>query len=693
MEAVQNPTNPIYKALTQNSDIIIAIAVIVILVLMIIPLPTWTLDILLTMNITFAIVVLMVALYIVKPLDLAVFPGLLLILTLFRLALNVASTRLILGQAYAGKVIEAFGTYVVKGNYIVGFIIFLLLVIINFLVIVKGAGRIAEVAARFVLDAMPGKQMAIDADLNAGIITDEEARQRRMEIGKEAEFYGAMDGASKFVRGDAIAGLIITGINIIGGFLIGVAQLGLSFSEAIQTYTRLTIGDGLVSQIPALVISTSAGMVVTRAATEANLGYDLQKQILAQPKALFIAAGALLFFGIAPGLPLLPFLMLAVIAGVLGYFSRQDILERKRKEIEREAPPPEAEERVESYLQVDPLELEIGYGLIPLVDVEQGGDLLGRITTLRKQVALDIGIIVPPIRIRDNIQLGSNSYVIKIKGIEVAKGEIMPGYYLAMNPGTVEKEIEGIKTTEPAFGLPAYWITEEQKEQAELAGYTVVEASAVIATHLMEIIKANADQILGRQDTQTLLNNLKADYPAVVDELVPGLLSVGAVQKVLQNLLREKIPIRDLVTILEALGDYAPTTKDVDALTEAVRQRLSKVITNLYKDEEGKIHAITLDPAIENQIENAIKEATSTGVPVTLPPGTMKKIIDDFSRDIEEMISKGYTPLVVTNPRIRLYLRRLIEPVFPNLMVISTSEITPTVQIESIGGESTENAD
>jgi len=529
--------------------------------------------------------------------------------------------------------------------------------------------------------------MSIDADLNAGIITDEEARSRREEIGKEAEFYGAMDGASKFVRGDAIAGLVITAINIVGGLIIGLAQMGLPFSEAVRTYTRLTIGDGLVTQIPALVVSTSAGMVVTRAATEASLGFDLQKQILRQPKALFIAAGALLFFGIAPGLPLLPFLILAILAGTMGYFSRQDILERQRKEVEKEAPPPEVEEKVESYLQVDQIELEIGYGLIPLVDSEQGGDLLGRITTLRKQVALEIGIIVPPIRIRDNIQLGSNDYLIKIKGIELAKGEVMPGYYLAMNPGTVEKEIEGMKTTEPAFGLPAYWITEEQKEQAELAGYTVVEASAVIATHLMEIVKDNADQLLGRQDTKGLLDNLKTDYPAVVDELVPGQVSLGTVQKVLQNLLKEKIPIRDLVTILEAIGDYAPITKDVDALTEYVRQNLNKTITKLYEDEEGKIHVMGIDPQIENVIERAIKDAISTGAPVSIPPDTMKELIDHLSKHIEEMISKGYTPLVITNPKIRLYVRRLLEPVFPNLMVISTSEITPTVEVEVIGGE------
>ncbi len=432
----QKTTNPILSTITKSSDLFLAISIIVILALMIIPLPTWTLDIFLTISISISLVVLMITMYIVKPLDLAVFPGLLLILTLFRLALNVASTRLILGQAYAGRVIEAFGTFVVKGNYIVGFIIFLVLVLINFLVIVKGSGRIAEVAARFTLDAMPGKQMAIDADLNAGIINETEARQRRVEISREAEFYGAMDGASKFVKGDAIAALIITAINIVGGLIIGVAQSGMSFSDAVQTYTLLTIGDGLVSQIPSLIISTSAGIIVTRAASDENLGKDLQKQLFAQPKALFVASGALFFFGVTPGLPMTPFFILSVLIGILGYVSLQAEHEKKMVVEEEQEELPEVEETIESYLQVDPMELEIGYGLIPLVDVEQNGDLLTRITTMRKQIAMELGIIVPPIRIRDNIQLGANDYVIKIRGIDIAKGQVLMGQLLAMNPGT-----------------------------------------------------------------------------------------------------------------------------------------------------------------------------------------------------------------------------------------------------------------
>jgi len=680
--------NPIYKTLTKNSDIALAIAVIGIITLMMVPLPTWMLDILLTFNITFSLVVLMVSLYIIHPLDIAVFPGLLLILTLFRLSLNVASTRLILSQAYAGKVIQAFGTYVVRGNYVVGFIIFIILVVINFLVIVKGAGRIAEVAARFTLDAMPGKQMAIDADLNAGTITDEEARMRRLEISREAEFHGAMDGAAKFVRGDAIAGLIIYGVNILAGFFIGVVQLNMPFMQAIQTYTTLTIGDGLVTQIPALVVSTSAGLIVTRAAAEANLGADLQKQLFAQPKALYIAAGALFFFGLAPGMPMVPFFILGGLAAVFAYFSAQAKKVEREKVLAAVPPKPEPEEKIESYLQVDSLELEIGYGLIPLVDVEQGGDLLGRIKTMRKQIAVEMGFIVPPIRIRDNIRLGTNQYIIKIRGVEIVRYEVFPGMYLAMNPGTATQELTGKKTTEPAFGLTAYWIEEISKEEAELAGYTVVEASAVIATHLMEIIKNNAANIVSRQDTKTLLDNIKKDNPAIVDEVIPQL-SIGAVHKVLQNLLHEKIPIKDMITILETLGDYIPTTRDVNILTEFVRQELKHTISQMVTSDDGKIHTLTLDPRNEHQIEEAVRRAAQTGGIVSIPPDDMQKLIKAVSQKIDEMISKGYTPIIITSPGIRMHLRSMIEPVLPGLVVLSYSELTPTVQVVSEGGVST----
>jgi len=680
--------NPVYKILTQNSDVLLAVAVICILILMIIPLPTWLLDILLTFNITFSLVVLMVALYVIKPLEFAVFPGLLLIMTLLRLGLNVASTRLILGQANAGEVIRAFGSYVVRGNYVVGFIIFIILVVINFLVIVKGAGRIAEVAARFTLDAMPGKQMAIDADLNAGTITDEEARLRRVEISRESEFYGAMDGAAKFVRGDAIAGIIITLVNILGGFMIGIVQLSMSFSESIQTYSMLTIGDGLVSQIPALIVSTSAGIIVTRAASEDNIGMDIQRQLLSQPKALFIASGALFFFGIAPGLPLIPFIILATAAGLMGYFSMQAQRAEAERAAEKVAVPPAPEEKIESYLQVDPLELEIGYGIIPLVDVEQGGDLLGRITTMRKQIAVEMGFIVPPIRIRDNIQLGTNEYVIKIRGAEISRNEVFPGMYLAMNPGTAAKELEGTKTVEPAFGLTAYWVGEDKKEEAELAGYTVVEASAVIATHLMEIIKNNADKIIGRQDVKALIDNIKQDFPAVVDEVIPQL-SIGAVQKVIQNLLREKIPIRDLVTILETLADFIPMTRDVTILTEYVRQALGATLTSMYCADDGKIHAATLDPRNEQMIDEAARQAAQTGGSISLPPDVIQKLLQRLSEKVNEMITKGYSPIIITSPAIRAQFRALIEQAIPGIVVLSYSELTPTVQVESEGGIST----
>ncbi|MFC1725980.1 flagellar biosynthesis protein FlhA [candidate division KSB1 bacterium] len=679
-------TNPVFAGISKNSDVIMAVAIISVLVFMIIPIPTWMLDILLTMSITSSMIVLMVSIYITSPLELAVFPGLLLIMTLFRLSLNIASTRLILGYGFAGKIIKAFGSFVVAGNYVVGFIIFLILVLINFVVIVKGAGRIAEVAARFTLDAMPGKQMAIDADLNAGIINEDEARTRRKEIAREAEFHGAMDGASKFVKGDAIAGIIITVINIIGGFIIGMVQGGLSFGEAIETYTLLTVGDGLVSQIPSLIISTSAGMIVTRAAAESNLGEDVQKQILAQPKALLIAGGTLLFFGMTPGLPMAPFFILSAIVLTLGFISRRIKIDKEAREVEEEVMEEPVEDRIESYLQVDPMELEIGYGLIPLVDVEQDGDLLNRITSLRKQVALEVGFVVPPIRIRDNIQLGANDYIIKIRGIEIAKGQSIPGSFLAMNPGTATEEIEGKATVEPAFGLPAYWISDGEKDKAEMAGYTVVEAAAVIATHLIEVVKNNAQKILSRQDTRTLMDGLKEEHATLVEEVVPNLLSVGGIQKILQNLLRERVPIRDMVTILETIADYAPLSKDTLLLTEYVRQALSSTISGQYMDENRVIKALSLDPKIEQLIEETVKQAQKMGTGFSLAPDVINKLYTALSKSIETLLEKGLTPIVICSPSIRQYFRRIIDPAFPNLVIISYNELTPDVQVETVGG-------
>ena len=590
----------------KNSDIVLAAGVILILALMILPIPAMLLDVLLALNITAAILILLVSMYINSPLELSVFPGMLLLLTIFRLSLNVASTRLILGEGYAGEVINAFGSFVVKGNYVVGFVIFLILVLIQFIVIVKGAGRISEVAARFTLDAMPGKQMAIDADMNAGLINEIEARERRSQIAREAEFFGAMDGASKFVKGDAIAGLLINIINILGGFIIGVAQKGLSFTDALHNYTLLTVGDGLVTQIPALVVATAAGMVVTRGGSGTQLDKEIRTQLFGRPKALLIASGALFLFAIVPGLPTLPFLLLSGLAGSAGYVTMHD------KPVKKKAAPvspvaEKKEERVEDYVQVDSLELEIGYGLISLVDNTQGGDLFNRITNIRKQLALELGILIPPVRVRDNLQLEPNQYVVKIRGNVVATDRLVMDRLLAMNAAGGEEHLDGIAVKEPAFGLPALWIRTNEREHAEIGGYTVVEPSAVLSTHLQEILRRNADKILGRQDTKKLIENLKKDYPAVVEDLTPELLPTGTVQKVLQNLLKEGIPIRDLVTILESLVDYARVTKNIDVLTEYVRHSLSETIAHMYRDSKGVIRAIVLGPRLEQLITNALQ--------------------------------------------------------------------------------------
>ncbi len=674
----------------KNSDIFLAFGIIAMLMMMVIPLPSMLLDLLLAVNISAALVLLMVSLYLVNPLELSVFPSLLLILTLFRLSLNLASTRLILGEAYAGEIIRAFGGFVVKGNYVVGFIIFLILVIIQFVVIVKGAGRIAEVAARFTLDAMPGKQMSIDAELNAGILTEEEARARRLQIAREADFYGAMDGASKFVKGDAIAGLIITSINIVGGLIIGMVQLGMGLTEALQTYSLLTIGDGLVSQIPALLVSTSAGMVVTRAASDENLGSDLSTQLFKNRKALYITAVTLLIFAVTPGLPTLPFLALSGLMGYIAYSLREageeDAEVKREKLSQQEAELPAPREDIESYLQVDPLELEIGYNLIGLVDSEQGGDLFERITALRKQIALEVGIIVPPIRVRDNLQLAPDQYVFKIRGNEIASNEILMDHLLAMDPGHVERKVEGLEAQEPAFGLPAVWISPDKRHEAELAGYTVVEPSAVLATHLMELIRRNADKLLGRQEVKQLLDNLKKEYPAVVEELVPDQLSIGAIQKVLQNLLREKLPIRDLVTILETLADYAGVTKNIEVLTEYVRFALSDTIAKLYQDDRGIIHAITVDPKIEQLITSTLqKQKQINNSNLGLSPVVIRQIYQSVSFNTEQVTAMGYEPVIICSPTIRAYLRKLLETAFPDVVVLSFGELPAEVQIEAIG--------
>ncbi|MBQ5760104.1 MAG: flagellar biosynthesis protein FlhA [Schwartzia sp.] len=669
------------------SDVIVAAAIIMIVIMMIIPLPTIVLDMLLCLNITLALVIMMVAIYNTEPLEFSVFPSLLLLTTLFRLALNVSSTRLILLEGYAGEVIMSFGNFVVGGNAVVGFIVFIILIIIQFIVITKGAERVAEVSARFTLDAMPGKQMSIDADLNQGAITDAEARKRREKIQHEADFYGAMDGASKFVKGDAIAAIIIIIINIVGGFFIGMVQRNLTITQALQNYTLLTVGEGLVNQIPALLVSTATGIIVTRAASDGNLGEDLIGQLFRNARIFFIASGVLVLLAMVPGLPAIPFLTLAALAFfVAKKLQKTDVVEeeqateQKKEKQKQEATKPE---NIISLLQVDPMELEIGYSLIPLVDTGQGGDLLERIVMIRRQCALELGLVVPTIRIRDNIQIKPNAYIVKLKGIEIAKGELLLDHYLAMNSGTVFEEIAGIETIEPAFGLPALWVTEEQREQAELNGYTVVDAVSVLATHLTEVIKAHADEILGRQETQDLVDNLKKTNSSLVNEVVPDILSVGEIQKVLANMLRERISIRDMATIFEVLADYGRATKDTEVLTEYVRHAMSRHITRQYT-QNNVLPCLTMDPALENRIAGAVKR-TDRGSYVSLDPDTMQRMLGSLNRELPKLTDMGYQPIVLTSPAVRLYFRKLVERSVAGLIVLSHAEIEQDVEIQILG--------
>lgn len=676
--------------ITKNSDVIMAIAVVGILVFMVMPLPTLLLDLLLSFNITLSLIILLASMYVQRPLELSAFPSILLLGTLFRLSLNVASTRIILlhgneGTMAAGKVIMAFGGFVVGGNYLVGIIVFLILVAINFMVITKGAGRIAEVAARFTLDAMPGKQMSIDADLNAGIINEQEARRRREVIALEAEYYGAMDGANKFVRGDAIAGIVITLINIIGGLAIGVFQNKMSFAHAAQNYTLLTIGDGLVTQVPALIVSTAAGVIVSRAGAESSLGEEITSQILVQPKAIAVASGVLFGFGLVPGLPTIPFMALAVLAGGLAYVVFQSIKEKARVEEEQKM----QEEKVmpadqfEALPPLDTLAIEVGYGLIPLVDIEQDGQLLDRIKSLRKQIAREVGIIVAPVHIQDNMQLKPSEYTILLKGNEVARGELMTNYYLAMNPGTAEEEIEGIATREPTYGLPALWIKEDAKENALAKGFTVVDLATVMTTHLSEIVKKHSHELLGRQDVQQLLDTLKSTHPKVVEELVPNLLPLGGVVKVLQKLLRERVPIRDLLAILEALADWAPVIKDLDMLTERVRQVLARTITKMHLSPDGKIVAITLGHSVETAISQALQQ-TDQGTFLSLEPSIAQQIMNNLARSLEKMSSLDLQPVVMCSAQIRPHFKMLADRFLPHLTVLSYDEILSHIEIQSI---------
>jgi flagellar biosynthesis protein FlhA len=655
---------------------------------MVVPLPPVFLDLLLALNIALALTVLLVSIYTKEALEFSSFPSLLLVATLFRLGLNVSSTRLILaGFGSQIGIIKAFGNFVVGGNYVVGIVVFTILVVIQFIVITKGSERVAEVAARFTLDAMPGKQMAIDADLNAGIIDNTEAGLRRRNIQREADFFGSMDGASKFVKGDAIAGIIITIINVLGGLFIGVFQRGEAVMDAMQTYTLFTVGDGLVTQIPALLIATATGIVVTRASSDTSLGIELSEQLISRPKVLGLASVMMGFLGLIPGLPKASFMLLSMIFGALAYTVHTQeeesvkAAEEEKKTAEEKAPT--KPEDVSSLLSVDQMELEIGYNLIPLVDTNQGGDLLNRITLIRRQIALDLGLVVPPIRIRDNIQLHPSTYLIKIKGVEIDRYEILADQLLAMNPGTVTTQISGIEVVEPAFGLPAIWIPQSMRERAEMAGYTVVDPSTVIATHLTEIIRKNAHDILGRQELQSLLDNVKATYPLILDEVVPNVVSHSTLLKVLQNLLRENVSIRNMVTILESLADCKSIT-EVDALTEIVRQGLARHICKALGDEKGVIHVISFDPRLEQTLVNSLQKMDGS-THLALEPKLASELLQKTRERIEEVMQEGRTPILLCSSALRLSLKRLTERVAPRLTVLGYNEIPPNVQLESVG--------
>lgn len=678
--------------LVQNSDMIVALAVVGILIVMVLPLPAILMDLLLSLSIAISVVLLLTAVYTQKSLEFSVFPSLLLITTLFRLSLNVATTRLILlkgadqGVAAAGEVIRSFGEFVVGGNYAVGIIVFIILVIINFIVITKGAGRVAEVAARFTLDAMPGKQMSIDADLNAGIINEEEAKRRRAEIAREADFYGAMDGASKFVRGDAIAGILIVLVNVIGGIIIGTLQKGLSLSEAASIYTLLTVGDGLVTQIPALIVSTAAGMIVTRTASGKSLGVEFTSQLFSQPKTIAVSGFIMFIMALVPGLPTVPFLFLAVVMGAIAYQLNQrdeKTQEEKRQKEEVENLKPK-KEKLESLLPIDPLELEVGYGLISIVDAEQNGELLERITHIRKQFALDMGVIIPPLRIRDNLQLKPGEYVIQLKGVVIGQGELMVDHLLAMDPGNVSEKIPGTPTVEPAFGLPAIWITPKQKDRAQYLGYTVVDLSTVIATHLTELIRKHSAELLGRQEIQNLVEVVKQSHPKVVEELLPSLLSIGVILKVCQNLLRENVSIRDLRTILEILADYAAMTKDPQILTEYVRAGLGRSITRKLVTVTGELPLLTLERGVEEKIAGSIIH-TDQGPQLSLDPNFVQSLVQELNQQAENMVLMNSQAILLVSPVIRAHVRQLIEKFIPHLVVLSHNEISSNIPIKSFG--------
>ncbi|HEX4343244.1 MAG TPA: flagellar biosynthesis protein FlhA [Verrucomicrobiae bacterium] len=672
------------------------------ILLLILPVAPFLLDLFLTISIGLSLLTLLVILYLRTPAEFTGFPTLLLFITLYRLALNVASTRLILLDGYAGHIIEAFGNFVVRGNYVVGLVVFLILVLINFIVITKGAGRIAEVAARFTLDALPGKQMAIDAELNAGLINESEAKARRRQVEEEADFYGSMDGASKFVRGDAIAAILITLINIIGGFAIGIAQKGMTMTEALQRFTILSIGDGLVSQIPALITSVAAGILVTRATAKNDLGKELGRQLLLYPKALTLLAVMLGILGLVPGLPTMPFMTMAIIIGLLSYSIHRNGMpeleppvtagtssakggkaeEGKNGAGAATAADAKAGDKLEGLLTLDTLQIELGYGLVSLADARKGGDLLERVTGIRRNFAQEMGMLIPPIRLRDNLQLGTNEYRFLLKGNSIAQGQLVPGQWLAMNASNSKATLKGIPTVEPVFQLPATWVTDVERKSAEVAGFTVVDAPSVLVTHLSETVRRHCAEVLTRQDVQVLLDNLKQTHPTVVNELIPGLLSISQVQRILQNLLSEGISIRNLAGILEKVGDYATTTKNPDDLSEYARRALGSQLTKPYQTENGNLRAITMDPKLEAQLAQGIRQ-TPNEVALIIEPRIARHVIDTLSKVVQQMLSAGQPPVILCAPQLRLAFRRFFENTFSDLAVLSYAEVPPRVQIQN----------
>jgi flagellar biosynthesis protein FlhA len=677
------------NSLMKHSDLLVALAVMGTLLVMILPIPAFIMDLLLVTSLTVSIAILLVAVYAGRPLDFSIFPTVLLFATLFRLSLNVASTRLILihgheGAAAAGHVIETFGNFVVGGSYIVGTVVFILLIVINFVVITKGSGRVAEVAARFILDAMPGKQMSIDAELNAGVITEEQARERRRKIEQEADFYGAMDGASKFVRGDAIAGIVITVINILGGFAIGVFQKGLSLEKAAELYTLMTIGDGLVTQIPSLIISTAAGIIVTRAASGNNLSKEVAKQIFLQPRAMGITGAILITLGLMPGLPTIPFFLVAMVMGGLSWaVSRYSKVEEEKKQVEEKKKLETAAQDTNTPPEVDTLELQVGYGLVNLVEGESKSDLVERIFGLRKEFAKDLGVIIPKVRIKDNLELKPTEYSILVKGVAVGGGDLMTGYVLAMDPGSADQTIAGIETKEPVFGLPAKWISEKMRERAQMAGYTVVDLGTIIATHLSETIRKHAAELLGRQEMQVLIENVQKSHPKVVEELIPGLLPLGGVLKVCQNLLREGVPIRDLLTVLETLANNATTTKDADTLTEFVRVALARTITHRLSQGTNELEVITLPAQAQEALLKAYQKNES-GVSLNLEPGYFQKLVSGLQKTLDNTIFNSGFPVLLCHPLIRSQLKKLTERYIPNLFILSVHEIASNAKVKSL---------